>query len=87
MLSGEHRAVNRVMAGLNEKSRRRFAGVLAMQWGRGGVERVRVITGLSRNTISRGQQEVARGERVQDQGRVRDRGGGRRTGEKSIPAC
>ena len=85
-LSREHRAINRVMAGLNEKSRRRFAGVLAMQWGRGGVQRVRVITGLSRNTICRGQSEVVRGERVEERGRVRHTGGGRPTGEKSIPA-
>ncbi len=85
-LSKEHRAINRVMAGLNEKSRRRFAGVLATQWGRGGVQRVMITTGLSRNTICRGQSEVARGERVQERGRVRCAGGGRHTGEKSIRA-
>lgn len=74
------------MAGLNEKSRRRFAGVLAMQWGRGGVQRAMVITGLSRNTICRGQSEVARGERITERGRVRQVGGGRQTGEKRILA-
>lgn len=85
-LSREHRAVNRVMAGLNEKCRRRFAGVLAIQQGRGGMQRVMEITGLSRNTIRRGRSEVARGERVKERGCVRRAGGGRQTGEKSILA-
>jgi len=85
-VSREHRAINRVMASLNEKSRRRFAGVLAIQWGRGGVQRVKEITGLSRNTISRGRSEVAHAEPMLGHGRVRGMGGGRLRGEKSILA-
>jgi len=85
-LAKEHRAINRVMANLNEKNRRRFAGVLAMQWGHGGVQRVIEITGLSRNTISRGRVEVQRGEGVKNQDRVRVPGGGRSWSEKNIRA-
>ena len=36
-LAREHKAINRVVSGLDEKSRRRFAGLLALQWGRGGI--------------------------------------------------
>ena len=44
----EHRAINRVLVTLDERNRRRFAGVLALQWGRGGIQRLNKITGLSR---------------------------------------
>ena len=60
----EHRAINRVLAGLDEKSRRRFAGLLALRRGRGGVQRVHEITGLSRTTIGVGQAELRRTDRV-----------------------
>jgi len=53
-MAKEHQAINRVVAGLDEKNRRRFVGVLALQWGRGGIARLIEITGLSRNTICRG---------------------------------
>jgi hypothetical protein len=35
----QHKAVNRVVATFDEKSRRHFAGLLALQFGRGGVSR------------------------------------------------
>lgn len=75
------------MVNLNEKNRRRFAGVLAMQWGHGGVQRVMEIAGLSRNTIYRGRSEVQRGEdaKTKSQDRIRVSGAGRPATEKSIP--
>jgi hypothetical protein len=79
----EHRAINRVLAGLDEKSRRRFAGLLALRLGRGGVQRVHEITGLSRTTIGVGQAELRRTDRVKG---VRRAGGGRPAVEKSVPA-
>ena len=82
----EHRAVNRVLLALNEKSRRRFAGLLALQWGHGGVERLNQITGLSHPTIRRGRDEVQRVERRTERGRVRRAGAGQPAVEKSIPA-
>lgn len=80
----EHRAINRVLMTLNEKSRRRFAGLLAWQWGRGGIERLHRITGLSHPTIRRGRAEVQRVERRTEQSRIRRAGAGQPAVEKSI---
>jgi hypothetical protein len=80
-IAKEHRAINRLLAGLDEKHRRRFVGLLALQWGRGSVQLLQEITGLSRVTIRRGRAEVQRIDR-QTTGRVRRAGGGRQTVEK-----
>jgi len=78
-----HRAINRVTLELDERSRRLFAGLLARQEGRGGIERVREITGLSRMTVRRG---VAESEQAQPtDGRIRAPGGGRKRVEKKLP--
>lgn len=79
----EHQAINQVVSLLHEKGRRQFVGLLALQWGRGGVERIRMITGLSRPTIRRGRAEVQRKERPSEQNRVRTRGAGRKLVEKN----
>ena len=79
----EHRAINRVLASLDEKSRRRFAGLLALQWGWSGVERASEITGLSRPTVRRGRDEVQRAERVAERGRIRQAGAGQPAVEKN----
>ena len=71
------------MTVLNEKNRRRFAGVLALQLGHGGVERVRKITGLSRTTILRGRMEVQIREGKTKAGQIREPGGGRHKAEKN----
>lgn len=81
----QHKAINRVLTGLDEKNRRRFIGLLALQWGRGSVQRLRIITGLSRTTILRGRIEVQRADRSSSQ-RVRLAGGGRKIIEKNSPA-
>jgi len=70
----QHTAINRVVATFDEKSRRRFVGLLALQLGRGGLERAHEITGLSRTTIRVGRAEVRRTDRSP---RVRRSGGGR----------
>ena len=77
-----HRSINRVLVELNERSRRLFAGVLARQIGRGGLQRVHEITGLSRGTIRRGLRES---EQVAPHasGRIRVAGGGRKAVEKT----
>ncbi len=36
-IAEEHRAINRLVAGMDEKRRRRFVGFLAHQQGRGGI--------------------------------------------------
>ena len=79
----EHQAINQVISLLHEKGRRQFVGLLALQWGWGGVERLSVITGLSRPTIRRGRGEVQRKERQAERERVRKRGAGRKLVEKN----
>jgi len=81
-----HRAINRVMAELDERSRRLFAGIVARQRGRGGIQQVVEITGLSRMTIRRGLRESERGQAGLSE-RVRRPGGGRQRLEKKCLAC
>ena len=81
-----HRAINRVMAELDERSRRLFAGILARQHGHGGIQRVAEITGLNRMTIRRGLRESERGQ-AESSDRVRHPGGGRKRVEKKLLAC
>ena len=79
----EHQAINQVVGLLHEKGRRQFVGLLALQWGRGRLEQIRVITGLSRPTIRRGREEVQRKERPSEQNRMHKRGAGRKLVEKN----
>ena len=81
-----HRAINRVMAELDERSRRLFAGIVARQRGHGGVQHAAEITGLSRMTIRRGLRESERGQ-AESSDRVRSPGGGRKRVEKKRLAC
>jgi len=81
----QHRAINRVVAILDERSRRRFVGLLALQWKRGGVQRLVEITGLSRNTIGRGGQEIEHPRRAAATRGIRRPGGGRQRVEKKYP--
>lgn len=80
-VANEHRAINRLVATMDEKHRRRFVGLLALQWGRGSIQLLSTITGLDRATIRRGRAEVQRADR-KTRGRVRHTGGGRRAIEK-----
>jgi hypothetical protein len=79
----EHQAINQVISLLHEKGRRQFAGLFALQWGRGGLERLHVITGLSHPTIRKGRKEVQRKERPAARNRVRKPGAGRQRVEKN----
>ena len=78
-----HRAINRVLVTLDEKNRRRFVGLLALQWGRGGVQRLVEITGLSRNTIVRGREELQQARRTTSADGIRRAGAGRPRVEKN----
>lgn len=64
----EHQAINQALSLLHEKGRRQFVGLLALQWGRGSIEQLSEITGLSRPTIRRGKNEVQRKEHQATQG-------------------
>lgn len=75
--------INQFLTILNEKQRRQFVGLLAKQYGYGGIEYMTRVTGLHRATISRGQNELE--SENQDDGRVRAKGGGRQPVEKKRP--
>ena len=79
-----HQQINQLAGLLNEKDRRQFVGLLAQQQGRGGVTLMAEVTGLDRNTIRRGQQEIAASD-FSD--RVRRKGAGRLLTEKKPPDC
>jgi DNA-binding phage protein len=85
-LIAQHRAINRVLTELDERGRRLFVGILARQQGRGGIQQVATITGLSRMTIRRGWRESEQGQ-TESSGRVRRPGGGRKCVEKKHHAC
>ncbi len=80
-ITEEHRAINQLVALLDEKRRRLFAGFWATVYGRGGAARLAIITGLSRTTIHRGQEEFLHPESL-DTTRIRKPGGGRKRLEK-----
>jgi transposase len=66
-----------VATGLDERQRRRWAGIEARAYGWGGVAAAARVTGLSRATVTKGMREIELGETIEP-GRVRRRGGGRR---------
>jgi hypothetical protein len=80
----EHRAINRIIACTDERSRRLVAGFLARLYGHGGITRLARITGLDRNTISRGRRELDQAD-VLPPGRVRRPGGGPKRVEDRHP--
>ena len=77
-----HRAINRVLATLDERNRRRFAGLLAIQGSGGSTVALSRITGLSRMTIHRGKREIEHPAPKQ-RGRIREPGAGRPLTEKN----
>ncbi len=86
--SGEarhHKAINRVLATLDERNRRRFAGLLALQRGHGSILPLSQITGLSRHTIRRGKAEIEH-QRPKATWPLRRPGGGRPRVEKNSRA-
>ncbi len=78
----QHQAINRVLSELNERNKRRFAGVLASEQGRGGISHLAAITGLSRTTIARGCREVERSNKKLPM-KIRQAGAGRLLVEKN----
>lgn len=80
----QHRAINRVLVTLDEKNRRRFVGLLAIEAGNRSIAPLSRITGLSRTTIHRGQREIAHPS-SKPRGRIREPGAGRPLTEKNSP--
>jgi hypothetical protein len=83
-LAGQHRDINRLVASLDEDTRRQLVGLLARQHGRGGVAHFCRVTGLSRNTIRLGRAQLD--HPPEHDGRVRRPGGGRHRVEKTARA-
>jgi hypothetical protein len=81
-----HTSINRLVAVLDEKHRRQFAGLLASQFGHGGIQYVSKITRLHRETISRGKREIERANSALER-RIRVAGGGRHKVEKKSRVC
>jgi transposase len=67
--------LSEVLPFLNEKQKRVLAAAEAQAIGRGGVQTISEITGISRQTIYRGQEDL---ENDKNYSRVRDPGGGRK---------
>lgn len=80
----QHRKLNRLMSGLDEKHARRVLGLLAEMEGHGGIARLSRVTGVSRTTILHGQRDLV-GDDPTPAGRVRRPGGGRKRLEKKDP--
>jgi hypothetical protein len=67
--------LKKLLSVLNEKQRRMLAAVEAKSYGRGGVQRVSEISGMSRQTIYKGLDEIKRKDKSD---RIRSPGGGRK---------
>ncbi len=80
----EHRALNRLMAATDERSRRLLAGLLARQHGRGGIALLARVTGLSPHTIRRGWRELQQ-PGGSPAGRLRRPGAGRQRVGQKVP--
>jgi hypothetical protein len=76
----EHRALNRLVAASDERTRRLVAGFLARQHGRGGIALLARITGLDRDTVARGRRELR--QPFRSSGRIRRPGAGGQRVEK-----
>ena len=78
----EHRALNRLIAASDERTRRLLAGFLARQHGKGGISLLARITGLDRDTVARGQRELR--QPFRSSGRIRRPGAGGQCVEKKV---
>jgi hypothetical protein len=63
---------------LNEKERRRYAGIEALKLGQGGRSYIARVLGCSRRTVSKGAKEVSGLSGKETDQRIRDVGGGRK---------
>ncbi len=70
---------------LNEKQYRCFLGKTAIALGRGGQKLVCQLSGSSINTVRKGMQEVDSGTDSFEDGRIRKRGGGRKSASSIYP--
>ncbi len=81
------RRIKEVIPYLNEHQRRIYLAAEAEALGRGGITAISDLAGVHRNTISAGLKELRSGEKIPEDGkvmgRVRRKGGGRKSIEQS----
>lgn len=70
--------MRRFFNSLNERDRRRYAGMQALQYGRGGCQYIARVLGCSRNTVDKGAKEVSDLSEREVASRIRQPGGGRK---------
>lgn len=70
--------MKRLYESLNEKDRRRYAGVEALKLGPGGRQYIAGVLGCSRRTVSKGTREVSGLSSREVEARIRQPGGGRK---------
>jgi hypothetical protein len=68
----------RLMEKLDESQARWFVAREALNYGRGGISHLHLVTGLSRPTIRKGIQEILSRKPLGEEGRIRRNGGGRK---------
>ena len=68
-----------------ENIRRWEAGLLAIQYGYGGITLAAKLSGLSYCTVLRGKKEIENGQADWDSNRIREPGGGRKLVEEKDP--
>ncbi len=64
---------------LNEKDRRRYAGIEALKLGHGGRNYIARVLGCSRRTVTKGAREVSGLSKKEVSDRIREPGGGRKS--------
>jgi len=85
-MNSEHMALwLKLLPGLNEVQRRWYAGQKAIELGRGGIQRVHELTGISRPTIMKGIREIKSSRVLDPSQRLRRLGGGRKSVESVAP--
>jgi hypothetical protein len=77
--------MKRLYDSLNEKDRRRYAGIEALKLGRGGRNYIARVLGCSRRTVSKGAREVSGLSTREVEARIRQPGGGRKAYQTQWP--
>ena len=75
----------KLLSTLDEAQKRWFVGREAMLLGHGGVKRMCELSGLSKPTVIKGIRELKGKEKLRDEGRVRQAGGGRKPLQEQDP--
>ena len=77
--------MKRLYDSLNEKDRRRYAGIEALKLGFGGRRYIAGVLGCSRRTVSKGAREVSGLSTRKVEARIRQPGGGRKDYQTQWP--